>query len=675
MRTMLRGKVTLLFMMLGLLLAIPAVALADQLFVDGDYVAAASPPDASFDNPVDLGTVSPGASIQKTVKFELRCDGTRHVDNGAVVTMTFAPTQSKLFNQSDNLAAGSGSVTVKTTNASNDQTITIGGMPAGWADDVTGSTSNCSSATVTTLAANHTGTITITAPSTPGNYYGIARFDQSISPSDPNAISGGNNTQIRYNLTVANPDADGDGVVDANDNCPSVANPGQADTDGDGAGDACDNQDNRDSDGDGVQNFQDNCVNTPNADQADDDNDGVGNACDPDVDGDGVNNDADNCPTTANPNQADADGDGVGTACDPDETPPDIDYTLNPTDPDGSSGWYTGNVTLTWSVTDPESDAVIDEGCVDQNIAADQPETTYSCSASSGGGSAGPVNVSIKRDGTAPEVTLGGASGTAGTGGWYTSAVTQTFNASDSPSGLADPDQDPSFTQSSGTAEGEHVTISSGSVSDNAGNSNHGIDSNEFKIDLSNPTNVQFSGGPAAGSSPFFGSVPAAPTCTADDAVSGLKDCVVTGYSTEVGSHTMTATATDNAGRTATATRQYTVKAWTTQGFYQPVDMNGVYNTVKGGSTVPLKFELFAGSELTDTASIKSLQSQKVTCSGTALEDAIEATATGGTSLRYDSTGGQFIYNWKSPTGAGSCHKVTLTAQDGSTIIAFFKMK
>jgi hypothetical protein len=35
-------------------------------------------------------------------------------------------------------------------------------------------------------------------------------------------------------------DADGDGVPDATDNCPAVANPDQADADGDGAGDACD---------------------------------------------------------------------------------------------------------------------------------------------------------------------------------------------------------------------------------------------------------------------------------------------------------------------------------------------------------------------------------------------------------------------------------------------------
>jgi hypothetical protein len=35
-------------------------------------------------------------------------------------------------------------------------------------------------------------------------------------------------------------DADGDGVPDAQDNCPSVANSNQSDSDGDGVGDACD---------------------------------------------------------------------------------------------------------------------------------------------------------------------------------------------------------------------------------------------------------------------------------------------------------------------------------------------------------------------------------------------------------------------------------------------------
>jgi hypothetical protein len=49
------------------------------------------------------------------------------------------------------------------------------------------------------------------------------------------------------------PDADGDGIPDASDNCPSVANPGQKDLNGEGIGDVCDS----DRDGDGRPNSTD----------------------------------------------------------------------------------------------------------------------------------------------------------------------------------------------------------------------------------------------------------------------------------------------------------------------------------------------------------------------------------------------------------------------------------
>jgi hypothetical protein len=177
----------------------------------------------------------------------------------------------------------------------------------------------------------------------------------------------------------------------------------------------------------------------------------------------------------------------------------------------------------------------------------------------------------------------------------------------------------------------------------------------------------------------YFGDVPSAPTCTATDSGSGVTSagCTVSGYSPAVGTHTLTFTATDEAGNTATQTITYKVLAWTIKGFYQPVDMNGVENTMKGGSTAPLKFEVFKGTtELTATSAIVTpLKATKVTCDGGATIDEIEALATGSTVLRYDSTGGQFIYNWQTPKQPGACYNATVTTQDGSSIIAEFELR
>lgn len=120
-------------------------------------------------------------------------------------------------------------------------------------------------------------------------------------------------------------DADGDGIEDVVDNCPSIANANQADSDGDGEGDVCD----ADDDGDGVLDINDNCPMVSNENQADNDGDGIGDLCDDDDDNDGVLDANDNCQFEVNPDQADNDDDGEGDICDDDD---DNDGVLNADD-------------------------------------------------------------------------------------------------------------------------------------------------------------------------------------------------------------------------------------------------------------------------------------------------------------------------------------------------------
>ncbi len=131
------------------------------------------------------------------------------------------------------------------------------------------------------------------------------------------------------------PDTDGDGVPDADDNCPDKANADQKDTDEDGIGDVCDEVipvDN-DKDDDGITDDKDNCPAVANPTQSDIDGDGIGDVCDEvipvdnDKDDDGITDDKDNCPAVANPTQSDVDGDGFGDACDEVITPVELGCT------------------------------------------------------------------------------------------------------------------------------------------------------------------------------------------------------------------------------------------------------------------------------------------------------------------------------------------------------------
>ncbi len=170
-----------------------------------------------------------------------------------------------------------------------------------------------------------------------------------------------------------------------------------------------------------------------------------------------------------------------------DTTPPVITPTITGTL--GSNGWYRSNVSLSWSVVDNESTITSTSGCGNVSVTADQAATTYTCTATSAGGTAS-QSVTIKRDATAPSVVRKAADDSCsvpGTNGWCRGTQTAGFTASDATSGLTPDGSSPrDFTQSSAT-NGSMVSIPSGAVTDMAGNTNAGINAGPFKIDSVDP--------------------------------------------------------------------------------------------------------------------------------------------------------------------------------------------
>ena len=540
----------LLFMAFAMLLALPAVALADNVQND---IATTTGADSNVDATVGKA-VSVGYYVVATGNT---CDAA----DGSSVTLTPAQT------------SGPGTVTISPTSQS-----------------------------LSACGSSNKASFDFTAD-TAGEYVINVNWADSRGTY--------NTTSAKFKLTVtaaasAPVDTDGDGVADASDNCVDDANANQADADADGTGDACDSTPNPNT-----------APNVSVADVTDGASYNKGSVPTATCDVTDTEDGPSSFPATLSAITGTYASDGIGSqtaSCEytdkgglpatkasvtyniVDPSPPAI--TSNVQGTLGDNGWYTSTVSLAWTVTENESPNSLQKtDCNDQNITADQAATSYSCSATSAGGSAGPESVSIKRDAT-------------------------------------------------------------------------------------KPTNVQFSGGGInAGASYDFGSVPAAPTgCTADDATSGFASCVLSGGGTGVGSQTITATAKDNAGNVETKTLSYTVAAATAKGFYQPVDMNNVTNTVKGGSTVPLKFELFGGAsgvEQKALSAVSSISAKVITCGTTpGASDAIEEiVSTNATGLRFDTTGDQFIYNWKTPKSPNTCYIVTMTAADQQTkLVAYFKL-
>ncbi|NHC13296.1 RCC1 domain-containing protein [Motilibacter deserti] len=211
-----------------------------------------------------------------------------------------------------------------------------------------------------------------------------------------------------------------------------------------------------------------------------------------------------------------------------------------------AEGWNNSPVDVTFTCGDDESGVA--ECPAPVFVGEDGAGRAVAGTAVDAAGNASTATAVVNLDTRAPEVSGAATTEPAATG-WHREPVTVAFRCADELSGVADCPAAVTVDR-----EGEGVVVS-GTATDRAGNVSEPAEVS-VDVDLTAPS-VALAGGPSG--TVEFGQVPDAPTCEARDATSGVAGCVVDGYGIEVGEHVVTATATDAAGWTSTATRAYTV--------------------------------------------------------------------------------------------------------------------
>ena len=186
---------------------------------------------------------------------------------------------------------------------------------------------------------------------------------------------------------------------------------------------------------------------------------------------------------------------------------------------------------------------------------------------------------------------------------------------------------------------------------------------------------------PAVSPNPVLLNGTAAATANATDTTSLIdsanRACNAVGTSSP-GLQTVTCHATDNARNTNTATASHTV-GYNFIGFLSPLNSDtSVVNTGNAGRTYPVKWQLkdANGNYVGDAVAGTTVTSQKMSCAdlSTSLTDPIDAMATGSTTLRYDSTSNQYVYNWATPSAKNTCYKLVVTPPSGIVHTALFKL-
>lgn len=178
-----------------------------------------------------------------------------------------------------------------------------------------------------------------------------------------------------------------------------------------------------------------------------------------------------------------------------------------------------------------------------------------------------------------------------------------------------------------------------------------------FKVDRTAPSLAPALSGPA-----LLGAIGVTALPNATDTTSGVasSSCSTVDTSTP-GVKTLTCTAADNAGNTATATLTYVVE-YNIVGFFDPVPGS----KWKVGQTVPVKVALgnASGARISDAEGVALAAACRVRFSVTG------AQTKAADCMKYDSVADQFIYTWKlAKTGTGAATIIVSITYPGSSTI------
>lgn len=234
-----------------------------------------------------------------------------------------------------------------------------------------------------------------------------------------------------------------------------------------------------------------------------------------------------------------------------DTTPPNVSGT--PTTAANANGWYSGNVTVQWTATDPQPSAGQPAALAPTIVTTEgKDQTITSPVAYDGNGNPATGTVKLSIDKTAPGVAV--TVNNAKPSGWYNSDVVVGFTCSDALSGIA---TCPAAIHLTTEGAGQSVPAAQRTATDRAGNSTTASLA-AINIDLTPPV-VQFSG-----PTTYDADSTVAITCSASDALSGIATatCPTIGgpaYLFAPGTNTVNATATDKAGNDASASYTFTI--------------------------------------------------------------------------------------------------------------------